>query len=305
MRRARARARSRDRPMSRGRPTARALLLHRRGSRPRRVCAGWRSTAATPALGRRRAAPSARSRNRATARCVVFDRATAMRIRRRCSPCRGDGTGERRIESLNRALLARHALGEVREVTVKGWGGEPVQMLVTYPPNFDPSEEMAAAAFDPRRPARRARRRLALPLEHAGVRRPRLRRRRASTITARPASARNGSRRSPASTARRSTPTSRPATDLHAAAGLHRPHAPGRDRRQLWRLHGRLHERPHRSLPDLRLPRRLLRLGEHDGDRRLPLLRQGARRVPLGQSGAGDEAVAASLRASARRRRRS
>ncbi len=49
----------------------------------------------------------------------------------------GDGTGERPIESLNRALLARHACGDVREFTVKGWKGEPVQMFVTYPPNFD------------------------------------------------------------------------------------------------------------------------------------------------------------------------
>ena len=50
---------------------------------------------------------------------------------------RGDGSGERPIESINRTLLARHALGEVREFTVKGWNGEPVQMFVTYPPDFD------------------------------------------------------------------------------------------------------------------------------------------------------------------------
>ena len=49
----------------------------------------------------------------------------------------GDGSGERQIESINRALLARHALGEVREFTVKGWHGEPVQVFVTYPPRFD------------------------------------------------------------------------------------------------------------------------------------------------------------------------
>ncbi len=54
---------------------------------------------------------------------------------------RGDGTGERSIEALNRALLARHALGEVREFTVKGWNGEPVQMSVTYPPTFDPAKK--------------------------------------------------------------------------------------------------------------------------------------------------------------------
>jgi dipeptidyl aminopeptidase/acylaminoacyl peptidase len=51
--------------------------------------------------------------------------------------CAGDGSGERPIESLNRALLARHGFGEVREFTVPGWHGEPVQVWVTYPPNFD------------------------------------------------------------------------------------------------------------------------------------------------------------------------
>ena len=48
----------------------------------------------------------------------------------------GDGTGERPIESLNRALLARHALGDVLEMTIAGWNGEPVQMFVTLPPHF-------------------------------------------------------------------------------------------------------------------------------------------------------------------------
>ena len=55
--------------------------------------------------------------------------------------CAGDGSGERPIESLNRALLARHALGEVREFTVPGWHGEPVQVWVTYPPDFDASRK--------------------------------------------------------------------------------------------------------------------------------------------------------------------
>ena len=51
---------------------------------------------------------------------------------------RGDGSGERAIETLNRALLARHALGRVEEMTIEGWHGEPVQMFVTFPPRFDP-----------------------------------------------------------------------------------------------------------------------------------------------------------------------
>ena len=53
----------------------------------------------------------------------------------------GDGRGERAIETHNRALLARHALGEMREFTIDGFDGEPVQMLVTYPPGFDPKRK--------------------------------------------------------------------------------------------------------------------------------------------------------------------
>ena len=68
---------------------------------------------------------------------IAFDRSTAAHPPRLFA-IRGDGSGERAIESLNVALLARHALGETREFTVKGWGGEPVQVFVTYPPGFDP-----------------------------------------------------------------------------------------------------------------------------------------------------------------------
>ena len=53
----------------------------------------------------------------------------------------GDGKDERPLESLNRALLARHALGDVQEFTFAGWRGEPVQMFVTFPPGFDPSRK--------------------------------------------------------------------------------------------------------------------------------------------------------------------
>ena len=71
---------------------------------------------------------------------IAFDRATVMHPPALFA-CRSDGSGERAIERLNRALLARHALGEVREVTIKGWGGAPVQMWITYPPNFDPRKK--------------------------------------------------------------------------------------------------------------------------------------------------------------------
>jgi len=71
---------------------------------------------------------------------IAFDRATVMHPPALFA-CRGDGTDERAIEKLNRALLAKRALGEVREVTIKGWGGASVQMWVTYPPNFDPRKK--------------------------------------------------------------------------------------------------------------------------------------------------------------------
>jgi dipeptidyl aminopeptidase/acylaminoacyl peptidase len=71
---------------------------------------------------------------------IAFDRATAMHPPA-IYACRADGGGERSIESANRALLARHTMGEIREVTVKGWGGAPVQMWINFPPNFDPKKK--------------------------------------------------------------------------------------------------------------------------------------------------------------------
>jgi dipeptidyl aminopeptidase/acylaminoacyl peptidase len=50
---------------------------------------------------------------------------------------RGDGSGERQLDTHNRALLARYGFGEVRELTLEGFDGEPVQVFVTYPPGFD------------------------------------------------------------------------------------------------------------------------------------------------------------------------
>lgn len=44
----------------------------------------------------------------------------------------------RRIERFNDAIMARVALGETREVTVKGALGDPVQMFLTFPPRFNP-----------------------------------------------------------------------------------------------------------------------------------------------------------------------
>jgi len=49
--------------------------------------------------------------------------------------------GERRLEHFNDALMARFKLGKVEEHTFKGFGGDPVQMWVVYPPDFDPNKK--------------------------------------------------------------------------------------------------------------------------------------------------------------------
>ena len=169
--------------------------LHARKSRPDRHCAA--------AAGRRDAVlvvPGGtvggfmQSRDGSV---LAFDRATAH-APPSLFACRADGGGERSIETVNRALLARHSTGEVREVTVKGWGGATGADVHHLPAEFRSEEEVAVAALDPRRAARGARGRLAFPLEHTGVRGATAMSSRRSTTTARPASARNGSRRSPA-----------------------------------------------------------------------------------------------------------
>ncbi len=71
---------------------------------------------------------------------IAFDRASVAHPPALYA-LRGDGSGERSIESLNGALLAHHAFGETREFTIKGWNGEPVQLWVTYPPDFDPKKK--------------------------------------------------------------------------------------------------------------------------------------------------------------------
>lgn len=53
------------------------------------------------------------------------------------------GAAPLRLEAFNDALLAGFRLGEVEEVTVKGAGGEPVQVWLTYPPRFDRKKKHA------------------------------------------------------------------------------------------------------------------------------------------------------------------
>jgi len=58
-----------------------------------------------------------------------------------------DGQAPQRIEQFNDALLARLKLGAVEEVSYTGasmtgqGAGDPVQMWLTYPPNFDPKKK--------------------------------------------------------------------------------------------------------------------------------------------------------------------
>lgn len=51
---------------------------------------------------------------------------------------RTGGAAPRRLERFNDTLLAGHAFGEVKEVSVSGARGEPVQMWLTFPAGFDP-----------------------------------------------------------------------------------------------------------------------------------------------------------------------
>ena len=76
----------------------------------------------------------------ADGRVLVYTRDTA-RYPPALFAASGDGRGERQIEAHNRTLLARYALGDLREFTVAGWHGEPVQMFVVYPPGFDPKRK--------------------------------------------------------------------------------------------------------------------------------------------------------------------
>jgi dipeptidyl aminopeptidase/acylaminoacyl peptidase len=51
------------------------------------------------------------------------------------------GESKQRIEHFNDALMAKLALGRVEEVWLKGALGDPVQMWLVYPPNFDPKKK--------------------------------------------------------------------------------------------------------------------------------------------------------------------
>ena len=54
-----------------------------------------------------------------------------------------EGAKPKRLERFNDALLKRLKLGKVREETIEGAGGAPVQMWLTFPPGFDPKRQHA------------------------------------------------------------------------------------------------------------------------------------------------------------------
>ncbi len=73
-------------------------------------------------------------------RTVAFVR-TTMEMPPTAFAASSDGNGVRKIDTFNDDLVAQWQLGEVKDITFKGWGGEPVQMWVIYPPNFDPQKK--------------------------------------------------------------------------------------------------------------------------------------------------------------------
>jgi len=65
----------------------------------------------------------------------VLARSLARSLTR--APAQGPGAVPRRLEHFNDELLAAVAFGATREVTLKGAGGDAVQMWLVFPPGFD------------------------------------------------------------------------------------------------------------------------------------------------------------------------
>ena len=53
-----------------------------------------------------------------------------------------------KLKSFNDQLVNHWKLGEVKEMTYKGWNDEPVQMWVIHPPDFDPKKKWPLLACD-------------------------------------------------------------------------------------------------------------------------------------------------------------
>jgi len=71
---------------------------------------------------------------------VTFTLQTITEPAEACS-CLPDGSDFRRHTAFNAPLLSEIAWGEVRTMEFEGAGGEPVQMYVVLPPNFDASKK--------------------------------------------------------------------------------------------------------------------------------------------------------------------
>ena len=92
---------------------------------------------------RRRSPPAGRSAvspSRATA-SASRSIGRACRIRRRCSRSAPTAAASAAGVAESRAVRRTPRSATTREFTVKGWGGDPVQVWVTYPPNFDPKKK--------------------------------------------------------------------------------------------------------------------------------------------------------------------
>ena len=280
---------------STGRPDGAVAVHADRGSRPAGALAAGleRSDAGT---GRGRAERSAASPCRATASA---SRSIGRALSHPAGAVRDRGRRPRRAAArVAQSRAVRRAPRSARRASSPSRAGvaTPVQVWVTYPPNFDPKKKWPLLHSIHGGPHAAHTDGWHLPLEHAGLRRARLRRRRrqlSRLVGIRPAVAGNDHR---PITVRREFADTEAATDFMLRQGYidrNRLVATGGSYGGYMVAYMNGHTDRYRTY---RLPRRLLRLGEHDGDRRLPVFRQGARRVPLGQSGAGDEAVAASLR---------
>jgi hypothetical protein len=193
--------------------------------------------------------------------------------------------GASALEATNDALLARCSPRRTEEAWVTGALGEKVQVWLTWPPGFDRRRKWPLMHNIHGGPHTGRRRHLALPLEHAGLRRAGLRggeRELPRLLQLRPRL--QGQHHAPLGRARAAGRGGHDRLAPHRALGG--PPARLRHRRQLRRLHGGVDERARarRPLRRLRLPRRLLRLDGHVRRRRLHLAREGAGRPGTGRT---------------------
>ncbi len=71
---------------------------------------------------------------------LAFVRTTMSTPGRACAAA-ADGKNVCRLETFNDSLTAQWQLGETQERTFEGWGKNPVQMWIVYPPGFDPGKK--------------------------------------------------------------------------------------------------------------------------------------------------------------------